>query len=226
MINHFAIGIQRAIQDFADVIFSRCCVACSRNGTLLCANCRELIPRLAQQREAHHELWFGAPYESVIREMINAHKDHGVRALSKELGFVLARAAWAASLSSSTARPLLLVPVPPHRTSLRKRGRDTSFEIAVQAAKIISARGIPCEVKPLLLRMHQTSRSAGKTVKGRREVHGSFAVKPKARLPERVIVVDDIVTTGSTSQEAVRALEAAGVGVDAIACIASTALSR
>ena len=221
----FTTGIQRVIQDFADVILSRCCVACSRSGSLLCANCRSLIPTLAQQREAHHELWFGAPYESVIREMINAHKDHGVRALSKELGLVLARAAWAASMASSTARPLLLVPVPPHRTSLRKRGRDTSFEIAAHAAKIISARGLPCEVKPLLFRVHQTSRSAGKTVKGRREVHGSFAIKPKVQLPKRVIVVDDVVTTGSTSQEAVRALEAAGVGVDAIACIASTALS-
>ena len=79
---------------------------------------------------------------------------------------------------------------------------------------------------PLLFRVHQTSRSAGKTVKGLREVHGSFAIKPKVQMPQRVIVVDAVVTTGSTSQEAVRALEAAGIGVDAIACIASTALGR
>jgi predicted amidophosphoribosyltransferase len=226
MINQVLTGIQKWSQDSCDVIFSRCCVACDRVGTLLCANCRELIPSLAQQREAHNELWFGAPYESVIREMINAHKDHGVRALSRELGLVLARAVWSAAVSSSTVRPLLLVPVPPHRTSLRRRGRDTAFEIAVQAANIVSDRGMPCEVTSVLMRVHETTRNAGKTVKDRREVRGSFAVKPKVRQLTRVMVVDDIVTTGATTQEAVRALEAAGIGVDAIACIASTALGR
>jgi len=97
MVFWFIAGIQRAIQDFSDVIFSRCCVGCDRSGRLLCTNCRELIPIQPKQREAHHELWFGAPYESVIREMINAHKEHGVRALSQELGMVLARTVWAAA---------------------------------------------------------------------------------------------------------------------------------
>ena len=226
MINRFLARIQQSARDCSDVIFSRCCVACDRDGTLLCARCRGLIPMLAQQREAHNELWFGAPYESVIREMINAHKDHGIRALSKELGLVLGRAIWSAALSSSTTRPLLLVPVPPHRASVMRRGRDSSFEIAVHAARITSARGMPCEVAPLLFRLHETSRSAGKTIKDRREVHGSFAVKSKLAKPTRVMVVDDIVTTGATTQEAVRALLAAGGGVDAIACIASTSLRR
>jgi len=78
---------------------------------------------------------------------------------------------------------------------------------------------------PLLCRMQEVSRSNGKTVQGRREVHGSFKVKRIVKLPARVMVIDDVVTTGATTQEAVRALVAAGIGVDAIACIASTARS-
>ena len=223
MITRFVQAVQTSAREYSDVIFSRQCVGCDRLGKVICDNCRSLIPTLAQQRDAHYELWFGAPYESVVREMINAHKDHGVRALTQDLGMVLGRAVWSAAMSSSTTRPIVLVPIPPHATSLQRRGRDTVFEIAMKAARVVSDRGMPCSVAPSLIRIHETQRSAGKSVSERREVHGSFGVRPGKLILSRVIAVDDIVTTGATTNEAVRALQAAGIGVDSIACIASTA---
>jgi len=223
MMTRLVAAAKQSTREFSDVIFSRQCVACDRIGTLICSDCRSLIPTLAQQRDAHYELWFGAPYEAVVREMINSHKDHGVRALTQDLGLVLARAVWSAAMSSSITRPVVLVPVPPHAASLRRRGRDTVLEVAVKAARIVSASGMPCRVAPLLIRIHESQRSAGKSLSERREVHGSFAVKPGEQRWKRVIAVDDIVTTGATTNEAVRALLAVGIGVDSIACIASTA---
>ena len=211
--------------DCLDVVLSRACVHCDRPGSLICEPCALLIPSIAEQREFHHELWFGASYESTVREMINAHKDHGARALTSDLGLLLARAVWSASVASSCARPVVLVPIPAHRSSLRKRGRDTVMEIAADAAAQVSVRGIPCVVRSLLIREIETKRNAGRSLRERRDIAGTFGVRVSRVMPSRVIVVDDIVTTGATVNEGVRALIQSGIGVDAIACVASTPLS-
>lgn len=217
--------VRNFANDCLDVVLSRACVHCDRPGSLICEPCALLIPPTAEQREFHHELWFGASYETTVREMINAHKDHGARALTSDLGLLLARAVWSASVSGSYARPVVLVPIPAHRSSLRKRGRDTVMELAENAAAHVSSRGIPCVVRSLLIREIETKRNAGRSLRERRDIAGTFGVRDSRVMPSRVIVVDDIVTTGATVNEGVRALIQSGIGVDAIACVASTPLS-
>ncbi len=216
--------LRNFVNDCLDVVLSRACVHCDRPGSLVCESCVQLIPSSAEQREFHHELWFGAPYETTVREMINAHKDHGARVLTSDLGLLLARAVWSAVVASSHACPVVLVPIPAHRSSLRKRGRDTVLELANWAAREVSKRGMACEVQSLLVRQSETHRNAGRSMRERRDVAGTFGMRSVRQLPARVIVIDDIVTTGETVNEGVRALLHAGVGVDAIACVASTAL--
>ncbi len=216
--------VRTFVDDCLDVVLSRACVHCDRPGSLVCESCALMIPSIAKQREFHHELWFGASYETTVREMINAHKDHGARALTSDLGLLLARAVWSASVSSSYARPVVIVPIPAHRSSLRKRGRDTVMEIAESAASQVASRGIPCVVRSLLIREIETKRNAGRSLRQRRDVHGTFGVRSRGVIPARVIVVDDIVTTGATVNEGVRALLKSGIGVDAISCVASTPL--
>jgi len=217
-------ALRNFTNDCLDVVLSRACVHCDLPGSIVCDSCARLIPSSAEQREFHHELWFGAPYETTVREMINAHKDHGARVLTADLGLLLARAVWSAVVASSHARPVVLVPIPAHRSSLRKRGRNTVIELANWAARDVSKRGMACEVQSLLVREIETHRNAGRTIRERRDIAGTFGVRSRERLPARVIVIDDIVTTGATVNEGVRALLHAGVGVDAIACVASTPL--
>ena len=222
MLSAIASCTRTFVSDCLDVVLSRACVYCDRPGTLVCDACRLTIPTGAEQREFHHELWFGASYESVVREMINAHKDHGARALTSDLGLLLARAVWSAAMSSSHTRPVVLVPIPAHASSLRKRGRNTVVEVAQRAATELSKRGLRCQVQSILKREVETQRNAGRNIRERRAIAGTFGVRQASVLPKRVILIDDIVTTGATVNEGVRALQHAGIGVDAIACIAST----
>ena len=224
MITLSARGVRNFSSDCLDVVLSRVCVHCDRPGALVCGECASLVPKAAQQREFHHELWFGAPYETTVREMINAHKDHGARALTEDLGLLLARAVWSAAVASSQARPIVLVPIPAHRSSLRMRGRNTVMELGRRAAHEVSRRGMACVVAPLLVRERETKRNAGRSLRERRDIAGTFGVHARGALPSRVIVIDDIVTTGATVNEGIRALMQAGIGVDAIACVSSTPL--
>ena len=217
-------GLRNFASDCLDVVLSRACVHCNLPGALVCVDCASLIPRTAQQREFHHELWFGAPYETTVREMINAHKDHGTRALTPDLGLLLARAVWSAAVASSKTRPVVLVPIPAHRSSLRKRGRNTVIELGHRAAHEVSQRGMACFVAPILFREMETKRNAGRSIRERRDIAGTFGVRARGAVPSRVIVIDDIVTTGATVNEGIRALMQNGISVDAIACVASTPL--
>lgn len=216
--------------DAADVVLSRACAACDRPGSVLCEECRRALIAAPGHRPAIRPLWFGADYGGVVRAAVLAHKEEGMRALSDPLADLLVAAvhgALAQTAGPSTAwAPVLLVPIPPHRTSLRRRGRDTVAETA-QAA----ARRMPrTRVAHLLRRVRETDRQAGRGASARQDTAGAFAVGARWRegaragAPPLVVLVDDVVTTGATVSEGARALAAGGIAVTAIACIASTPL--
>jgi ComF family protein len=112
----------------------------------------------------------------------------------------------------------LLIPVPLHRAKLWSRRFNQS---ALLAARVGRASGIPVAYS-LLQRVKRTSRQVGLTAEQRRRnVAGAFRVAPQAgnRLKgKRVLLVDDVITTGATVEACARALRRAGaVRIDVLA---------
>jgi len=110
----------------------------------------------------------------------------------------------------------LLTPVPLHPARLRERGYNQSLEVAR-----VLARRLALELAPRLLRrLRATPPQAGlDLVQRRRNVRGAFVLDGEVR-DRHVIVVDDVLTTGSTAQEIARCLKRGGaqrVGVWVIA---------
>ncbi|MFK5978792.1 MAG: ComF family protein [Rhizobiaceae bacterium] len=106
----------------------------------------------------------------------------------------------------------LIVPVPLHRGRLFSRRFNQSAEIARQIAKQTNAR--ECYEPELLVRARATKQQVGLSEKGReRNVSGAFRVSSAGQLKirgARVLLVDDVYTTGATSRAATRALMRAG----------------
>lgn len=106
----------------------------------------------------------------------------------------------------------LLVPVPLHPARQRERRYNQSAELAHALAKLT---GLP--VDPLLVRrIRRTRQQVGLSGDGRqRNVAGAFAVHPdmlRRLRGRRIIVVDDVYTTGATTKAVTRALLKAGAG--------------
>lgn len=210
-------------RDLADVALSRACVGCGREGHALCDRCRARLPISASRRAHDPVVLYAGEHEGLVRELVLAHKERGVRALTPELGLLLAQAVWPA-VEGAFASPIALVPIPPHRRSIRARGRDSLGEIAHAAARLTRARGQAVGVEHILQWRRESERHAGLSARERWELNDAFLIRSHTAIPRSAVVVDDVVTTGATVNEAVRVLKSAGVQVLAVACVASRSI--
>lgn len=112
-------------------------------------------------------------------------------------------------------RPLALVPVPSARRAVRARGHDAVRRVAVAAARELRRGGAAVRVAPVLRQRRAVADQAGLDARQRQaNMAGALEVLPGGvRLLEgaRVVLVDDLMTTGASLAEAARALDEAGV---------------
>lgn len=119
---------------------------------------------------------------------------------------------------------VLLVPVPSARRSVAARGHDPTRRIALAAAAELRGEGLPVRVACVLRQRRKVADQAGLGAEGRREnMAGALeAVAGSGALPGsgRVVLVDDLLTTGASLAEAARAVTAAGGRVIGAAVVA------
>jgi competence protein ComFC len=165
-----------------------------------CTNCREMELHFSSARSA-------VVARDVVREAVHRYKYQ--RALWFE--------PFLAGLFLRKARPVLqetrwdiIVPVPLH--SLKQREREFN-QAGRLAGHLSAATGIPLNAK-LLQRVRPTATQTLLTRQQRAaNMRGAFAVRPGAGLDgERVVLVDDVFTTGATTSACAEVLLAAGAG--------------
>jgi predicted amidophosphoribosyltransferase len=179
-----------------------------------------------------------AGYSGPVREALVAFKDHGRWLLRTPLGRALARSVAAAlverdRVDAPPARRVVLVPVPGSPGSARLRDGDHVRELARVAARVLATEvGLAAVVEPALVPVRRRRDQVGLDQRARRAnlagamaaVPARLAVAMDARHPSAVVVVDDLVTTGATLAEAVRALAAVGMAAPAVAVVAAREL--
>lgn len=194
----------------------------------VCSDCRAGVFPFAAARAA-------GPYEGLLRDAVHRLKYHRRRSLARPLGGLLAAAAAellrAGRPAGTAAPPLspapagtpfglggpLLVPVPMSARRLRERGFNHAELLAREAGGVL---GLP--VAPVLLKTKETPPQVGLSGAVRRvNLAGAFALADRAAVAGRsVLLIDDVLTTGSTAAGCARALldgGAAGVWVAVVA---------
>jgi predicted amidophosphoribosyltransferase len=209
-----------------DLFLGSACAGCERPGRALCRSCEAALPRVG------HVAWptpsppglalpmAAGAYDGVLKAMVNAHKERHRLALAGPLGGVLAGVV--ATLAPDRTCPVVLVPVPSSRPVVRRRGHDPLLRVTRQAAASLRRDGRPARVAAALTAVRRPADQAGLGAEARHaNLHGTMRARPR-RADGQVVVVDDVITTGATTREAQRALEAAGVAVVGIAAVAAT----
>jgi predicted amidophosphoribosyltransferase len=173
--------------------------------------------------------WSAAAYDGLTRSMVVAHKERRVLALRRPLARLLAAGVAAAA---PVGMPVLLVPVPSRPGSARARGHDPTDALTRDASGLLRRQGYDARRVRLLVSRGGVVDQAGLDAAARASNLTGSMFCPTARLRRvvgrrvRVVICDDVLTTGATAREAQRAVEAVGLGVAGIATVAATRLRR
>lgn len=208
----------RRVRDYiVDLLFPRRAV-CMGCGSMLgcdrddlCEECREeLARRWLGVREVNPDLHlsgaaFAYPYAGPAGGLVRRLKYTGVGVLAERMSVELARAAKLMRIGDNA----LVTCVPMHPRRLRVRGQNHAKLLARGVA-----REMQLEYGDVLMRTRNAPQQARLSGKAReRNLKGGFAVRPECRARvsgAKILLIDDVFTTGSTARNCAEALLEAG----------------
>lgn len=176
------------------------CGSAAGGGRALCRTCRGRLRWAPPDVDPVLELaaWAPVAYQGPARALVRGLKFRGAAGLADELAAAMAARAPAGLLQG------VLVPVPLSRARLRERGYDQARRLACALAE---RTGL--SVGAILQREGRPARQSGRGRAARLALEpGSFSARRTA--PPRVVLVDDVITTGATLTACAEALRGAG----------------
>jgi ComF family protein len=218
--------VRQLVDGALDAVLPSHCLLCGargQGGLSLCAACEAEIPRngvccarCALPLESPAPLcgrcvrapppwdaaWAPFRYEWPLAQLESRFKFAGDLASGRTLALLWSTAPCPVDL------PDAIVPVPLHRSRLRRRGYNQVLELARGVA---SPLGVRLRREALLRTRATAAQTELSAVQRRRNVRGAFQACFDGEIPEHVAVLDDVCTTGATLAECARALKCAGV---------------
>jgi len=188
------------------------CLICGKRlpapGEVLCLRCEQLIPLTAythkQKNPVAMSFWGRVPVElctalfrfekgSAYQSLLHQLKYKGNRKTGRYLGRLLGFELKHSSFSACD----LIVPVPLHKKRLLQRGYNQCELIARGVSEMM---GIPVETGLLIRKEHRESQTGMGRYDRYQNVSGSFRIASKAPdiSRKKVLLLDDVVTTGAT----------------------------
>ncbi|MFC1693284.1 ComF family protein [Candidatus Latescibacterota bacterium] len=209
-----------------DFLFPPACLLCGgtfSESKFVCTDCREAVilcsypynpaPGILNNVDYVSIL---LPYDSRCRALIHSLKYHGMPSVGLFLGDLMGRKA---TRHLSLPEDTLIIPVPLHPARLKERGYNQSERLARGFASF-SGHEIG---EDILARTRETGTQTALDAEHRaRNVQGAFRYSGSQSLMSRpVIIIDDVMTTGSTISECARALKEGGADKVTV-CVAAT----
>ena len=187
------------------MIFATLCAGCNQPGTTLCNRCRFSLASASSQ-VSDTGIMAALPFDGVARQVVHGLKYRNRRQVARQLARLIVRRLRVGKVDVVTWAP-----------TSGARARSRGYDQAELLARAVAAElGVPC--RRFLYRTHGASQT-GHT-RAQRLQGPSFRARA-ARSQLRVLLVDDVVTTGATLTAARDALLRAGVG--AVHCVAAAA---
>lgn len=208
-----------------NLLFPQWCIGCGKEGSFICVSCRRSLsvimppvcplcgrPQLNGMLCSQCVSWkvdidgIRSPYrfEGVIQQAVYQLKYRNLRASASLLAEMMNE-----YLAANPVPGDVLVPVPLHKKRVRERGYNQSGLLARKLGKL---RNMPV-IENCLMRLVNTPPQArtGNLEERKMNVSGAFSCRDNRLKGKRVILVDDVSTSGSTLDACAAVLKETGV---------------
>lgn len=217
--------MQRVFDQLIDLVLPKFCVGCQTEGAWLCDNCTSLIQIPREQHcpfceivtqagrtcENHTYaalsgcLAAGYYHDPLLRDALHRYKYEFAEDIAPILSAHLGR--MAQKFHTVFPRHALVIPLPLAPTKLRERGFNQTLPLATAVAHVLS---LPLSTTLIRIR-HGTPQAQLVTEARKTNLTNAFAVTdPSAIKNHTVLLIDDVLTTGTTMEAAATALKVAG----------------
>ncbi len=204
-------SISSLADDFLSLWFPNLCAACAaklyHNEKVICSRCLHALPKTNFHRDKENPVaslfWGRVKIEhatafyyfskgSRFRKLIHKLKYEGQHEIGYELGLHFGASLKDSWFSKSTC----IVPVPLHPSKERKRGYNQSEMIA---RGMSDSLGIPLIIKNLVRDLASSTQTRKSRYDRWQNVENIFSVRNREKFSgEQILLVDDVITTGST----------------------------
>jgi len=210
-----------------DILFPHYCVGCGKEGSFICVSCLKSLPHLEfpvcplcglPQSNAglcrNCQDWkadidgIRSPFrfDGIIRTAIHQLKYSNLRAIAPSLAKLLNE-----YLEVNVMDVDLLIAVPLHKKRQRERGYNQSYLLAKELSKLIN---LPMDETGLVREKYVLPQARTSSVEERREnVRDVFACRGDAIRSHRILLIDDVTTSGATMNACASVLKSAGAKV-------------
>jgi ComF family protein len=228
-------AIKEILLDFVALFYPRYCLACEgalvKGEDIVCTGCMRDMPTTDYHLDQNNSFFrklqgritvkyvlalFRFTKESRVQNLLHAlkYKNH------PEVGVMLGKRYGSELLATGYKDHFdIIIPVPLHATRLRTRGYNQSMEFGRGLSEVLE---IPC-LDGLLIRTSKTGTQTRKTrLKRWQNVKEVFKVAKAEEIQgKRILIVDDVITTGATLEACISVLNDNHCGEISIACIAA-----
>jgi len=216
-----------------DLLFPRFCLFCGRENTYLCPDCFSKIKTYASpfcpycgSRSPEGTICpsckkyltgfvAAGPYKDKrLKEVIETFKYKFVKELATLLALLIFKFLKENQQVEFFKNPLnfLIVPIPLHKRRQRERGFNQAEEIGKQLSPLLK---IPIKTDILLRRKNTKPQVKLKKEERRKNIKDAFIINPKIDISslkdKKIILLDDVFTSGSTMEEAAKVLRDRGI---------------
>ncbi len=209
------------MREIFQLLFPVACLVCGLPDAQICSSCHRIIgPKIRSREIDGIKYWAGADYGQQLAKVILLAKEENNTPARNFLADLIVQTFMAASTEFNTENSLF-IPIPSSRAANRTRGFRHALLLARIAAKRIEKSGIAKIKVGELLHVNRTISDQSNLNKSERaqNLSGAYSMNTRKKVSNSelqdhsIFLIDDLVTTGSSTREGLRALYEAGFGL-------------
>jgi len=197
-----------------EFFFPKTCISCQKEGSYLCSDCLAIleISSLHQPFKTKYldDLYFPLPYQNpILKKLIQNFKyPPFIKELAQPLSSLIIAHFQLIEKSPKFFQDFFILPIPQNKKRLKWRGFNQAEELAKELASFFKVEIL----NNVLEKIRETESQVNLTEKERKEnLRGAFFLRrPELIKNRKILLIDDVYTTGATMEEVAKILKENG----------------